>query len=54
MVKCEYCGEEMIEMEYVDLGYGNRHVEYDCPNNCELIEWLDEQNELAKRESESE
>lgn len=47
-MKCRYCGEEMIENELVDLGYGKRNVVYDCPNNCEFIKWLEEQNKLNK------
>lgn len=51
-MKCKYCGEEMVELEYVNLGYGVRGLDYDCPNNCDLIEWLDQQNELTKKENE--
>lgn len=40
MVKCKHCGEEMFENELYDLGYGQRGVAYDCPNECEYLEWL--------------
>jgi predicted RNA-binding Zn-ribbon protein involved in translation (DUF1610 family) len=43
-MKCPYCGEEMIELELYDLGYGQRGVEYECPNECELMKYLDENN----------
>ena len=36
-MKCPYCGEEMEELELYDLGYGQRGVEYECPNLCD---WL--------------
>lgn len=40
---CDHCGEEMIELELVDLGYGQRHVNYECPNNCQYLKWMKEQ-----------
>ena len=40
MVKCEHCEEEMLEHELCDLGYGQQHVEYECPNSCHYIEYL--------------
>ena len=43
IMKCKHCDEEMEESEYVDLGYGNKYIEYNCPNNCEFIKWLNEQ-----------
>ena len=43
-MKCKYCGEEMEEVEYIDLGYGNKYIDYNCPNNCDFIKWLNEQN----------
>lgn len=42
-MKCKHCDEEMKESEYVDLGYGNKYIEYNCPNNCEFIKWLNKQ-----------
>jgi len=42
-VKCKHCGEEMDEDELYDLGYGQRGVEYNCPNECGLLKWLEEQ-----------
>lgn len=47
-MKCKYCGEEMEEVEYVDLGYGNRYIDYNCPNNCDFIKWFNEQNGNSK------
>ena len=49
-MKCKHCGEEMTEIEYVDLGYGVRYIDYDCLNNCDLMEWLEEQGELTKNQ----
>jgi hypothetical protein len=40
-MKCIHCGEKMIENEQVDLGYGQRKVEYECPYNCEYVQWLE-------------
>jgi len=47
-MECKYCGEEMEEIELVDLGYGQRFVEFECPNNCEFIEWFENNNKESK------
>ena len=46
-MKCKYCNEEMREDVYADRGYGIKGVHYNCPNNCELIEYLKEQEKRS-------
>lgn len=49
-MKCNHCREEMIEHNVCTLGYGQRRDEYECPNNCEYLEYLDKfKNHLAER-----
>lgn len=46
--KCRFCKEEMREDELVDLDYGQKLTEYNCPNDCEYTDWLDKK-EIAKK-----
>lgn len=48
-MKCNHCGEEMEENELVDLGYGQRHIQYECPNHCDYINWLKENQASSGR-----
>jgi hypothetical protein len=41
-MNCKHCGEEMIEYELIDLGYGQRLTEYECPNYCDFLKYCNE------------
>lgn len=44
-MKCKECGEELIAKWICETWYEQDVYEYGCPNNCDFVKWLEEQEE---------